>query len=78
LVHLTAKAVDVPIIASGGAAGWRDIAAFMLAGASLVQMGTALFGDPTAPEAAVSGLAEYIERSGFNNARELVGALENR
>jgi dihydroorotate dehydrogenase (NAD+) catalytic subunit len=78
LVHLTAKAVDVPIIASGGAAGWRDAAAFMLAGASLVQMGTALFGDPTAPEAAVAGLAEYIERSGFNNARELVGALENR
>jgi dihydroorotate dehydrogenase (NAD+) catalytic subunit len=78
LVHLTVKTVDVPIIASGGAAGWQEVAAFILAGASLVQMGTALFGDPTAPEAAISGLAEYIERAGLNNVRELIGALESR
>ena len=78
LVHLTAQAVDVPIIASGGAAGWRDVASFMLAGASLVQMGTALFSDSRAPETATAGLAEYIERAGFSSARELVGALRNK
>jgi dihydroorotate dehydrogenase (NAD+) catalytic subunit len=77
LVHQAAQAVDVPIIASGGAAGWREIAAFMLAGASLVQMGTILFHDPRAPEAAVTGLAEYVEKRGLRTARELIGALES-
>jgi dihydroorotate dehydrogenase len=41
-------------------------------------MGTALFNNPNAPETAVAGLAEYIERAGFSSARELVGALRNK
>jgi dihydroorotate dehydrogenase (NAD+) catalytic subunit len=76
LVHRAAHAVGVPIIASGGAAGWREIAAFILAGASLVQMGTILFRDPRAPEAAVTGLAEYVEKRAVKSARELIGAVE--
>jgi dihydroorotate dehydrogenase (NAD+) catalytic subunit len=78
LVHRTAQAVDVPVIASGGAAGWREIAAFMLAGASLVQMGTILFNDPKAPEAAVSGLAEYAEKAGLKSVDELISKLESQ
>ncbi|UCE27421.1 MAG: dihydroorotate dehydrogenase [Candidatus Coatesbacteria bacterium] len=78
LVHVTAHAVDVPIIASGGAVGWRDAVAFMLTGASLVQMGTVLFSAPAAPEAAVTGLAEYAERTGFKEVSKLVGALINK
>jgi dihydroorotate dehydrogenase (NAD+) catalytic subunit len=78
LVHRTAQAVKVPVIASGGAAGWRDVAAFILAGASLVQMGTILFKDPKAPAAAVAGLAEHVEKTGFRRVQELIGALEHR
>jgi len=55
--------------------GWRDAAEFVLAGASAVQMGTALFADPRAPVGVARGLAKWARRQGAQNVSELVGAV---
>ena len=49
MVHQAAQAVKIPIIGLGGIATGEDAAEFMIAGASLVQVGTATFWNPAAP-----------------------------
>jgi dihydroorotate dehydrogenase (NAD+) catalytic subunit len=78
-VYATWKAasrVKLPVIGIGGICDARDTMEYILAGASLVQIGTAMFVDPyTAPET-VKGLRELCERQGVKKLSELVGALE--
>jgi dihydroorotate dehydrogenase (NAD+) catalytic subunit len=69
-----ARDAGVPIIGLGGVTNWRDAAEFILAGASAVGVGTALFIDPRAPLAIVDGLARWTERQGCRSISELVGA----
>ena len=54
----------------------EDAIAFMLAGASAVQVGTAIFADPTVPEKINQGLREYCVRHGIERVAELTGALQ--
>lgn len=79
LVHLVhrgvAREAKVPIIGAGGVMNWRDAAEFVLAGASAVQMGTALFADPRAPLKVVSGLAKWVAKEKVSSISELVGAV---
>jgi dihydroorotate dehydrogenase (NAD+) catalytic subunit len=66
--------VKVPIIGCGGIACWRDAVEFMLAGASAVQIGTAV-----ATEGAsvfsniVHGMDRYLKRKGFRSLNDVVG-----
>ena len=71
-----AKDAGVPIIGLGGVCNWRDAAEFILAGASAVGMGTALFIDPRAPLAVVDGLSAWVSRQGCRSVAELVGAAK--
>lgn len=71
-----AKAAGVPIIGMGGVQTWEDAAEFILAGASAVAMGTALFVDPATPNRVSEGLAGWMEKQGVKRLGELVGALE--
>ncbi len=79
MVHQVYRAVarpaGVPIVGLGGVMGWRDAAEFILAGATAVGMGTALFVDPRAPVAVVKGLEKWVSRQGCTSVRELVGAM---
>ncbi len=75
LVHLVYKATGADVIASGGVDGWRAAAAYILAGARAVQVGTALFDNPAAPAEIVAGLAAYMEREMFDGLSFLVGKL---
>ena len=68
-----ARDAKVPIIALGGVTNWRDAAEFVLAGATAVAMGTALFIDPRSPLAVVDGLAEWVRRQGCSSINELIG-----
>lgn len=68
-----AKDAGVPIIALGGVGNWRDAAEFILAGATAVAMGTALFIDPRSPLRVARGLREWTERQGAGSISELVG-----
>lgn len=73
LVHL---AVDVPIIGVGGISRGTDAVQYLLAGASLVGMGTAALRDPRAPERVVRELASWCRAHDVRSVRELTGALE--
>jgi dihydroorotate dehydrogenase (NAD+) catalytic subunit len=48
----------------------------MLAGASAVQVGTAIFKDPFIPVQIVDGIENYLERHKLNSVSEIVGALQ--
>jgi dihydroorotate dehydrogenase (NAD+) catalytic subunit len=71
-----AKAAGVPIIGMGGVQTWQDAVEFILAGASAVAIGTALFVDPATPNKVCEGLAEYMHKSKVERLADLVGALE--
>jgi len=74
-VHGVARAHGIPIIGQGGIETAHDALEFILAGASAVGLGTALFYDPLAAKRINAGLEEYLERHGLESIGELVGAL---
>ena len=72
------RAVDVPVIGCGGITSWQDAVEFMLAGASAVQIGTAIaYKGPEIFRQVTSGIENYLEKKGFKNAKELVGLAHN-
>ena len=70
-----ARDAGVPIIGMGGISNWRDVVEFMLAGATAVAVGTALFVDPTIPIRICEGLAGYLENRGLKRVSDLTGAV---
>jgi dihydroorotate dehydrogenase (NAD+) catalytic subunit len=77
-VYLTwraAGAVSIPVIGIGGIRSGSDALQYILAGASLVQVGTALFVDPSAPVQVQAEIEDYMERHGIDGLADLVGAL---
>ena len=78
-VYLTwqvAQACSIPVIGIGGISSASDALQYILAGASLIQIGTALFVDPQAPVEVNEGLRAYIARHGIQRLSDLVGALD--
>ncbi|MFT3787261.1 MAG: dihydroorotate dehydrogenase [Tepidisphaeraceae bacterium] len=71
-----AKQAGVPIVGMGGIQTWQDAAEFVLAGASAVAIGTALFVDPRTPTAICAGLQEYLTKQGVAKLSDLVGSLQ--
>ncbi|MCH7536859.1 MAG: dihydroorotate dehydrogenase [Proteobacteria bacterium] len=74
-VYEVSKKHDVPIIGQGGIASAKDAIEFMIAGAATVGVGTALFYDPLVCKEINSGIAEYLQRHGFDSVSALVGSL---
>lgn len=73
MVYQCYKAVNIPIIGMGGISTWEDAVEMMLAGATAIQMGTAIFTDPYAPLNVIDGLAEYMEKNGIKSLSEITG-----
>ena len=76
VVYDAHKCSSLPILAMGGVYEAKDAIEFLLAGATAVAVGTALFTDPDVPAKVCDGMAEYCERHGFKAVRDLTGALE--
>ncbi len=70
------RAVKIPLIGIGGIATTEDALEFIIAGASVVQVGTANFYDPGATMKIVDGLANYCQENNLQNIGELVGTVE--
>ena len=70
-----ARDAGIPIIGMGGIQFWPDAVEFILAGATAVAIGTALFVDPTTPVQVADGLRDYMQRQGIARVTDLVGAL---
>ena len=75
MVWEVASAVKLPILGMGGVSTGEDAAQLMLAGASAVAVGTALFADPCAPLKVRDGLADVAARQGLSAVRELTGGV---
>jgi len=71
-----ARPLDVPIIGQGGICSAQDALEFLMAGATTVGVGTALFYDPLACTKINAGIAAYLAGSGLNSVGALVGGLE--
>ena len=74
-VYDIARQHGVPIIGQGGITTPTDAIEFMLAGATAVGVGTALFYDPLICRKINAGIRDYLERHQLHSAGELVGAL---
>ncbi len=77
-VYDLAKALEIPVMGIGGITTWEDAVEFLLAGASALQIGTAvsLRGWKVFREIS-EGIEKYLEEEGFSSVREVVGlALE--
>jgi dihydroorotate dehydrogenase (NAD+) catalytic subunit len=72
-VYEVARRHKVPIIGQGGICSANDAIEFLVAGASTVGVGTALFYDPLACQKINAGITEYLQRHGMRNVAELVG-----
>jgi len=68
----------VPIVGIGGIETGRDVVEFLLAGASAVQIGTAIFRDPVAPLRIVAELESFCEEHEVAHVAELTGGLQWR
>lgn len=79
LVHLVyqgvAKDAGVPIMGIGGVTAWDDAAEMILAGASAVQVGSALFADPRIPLRINKGLTNWVRTHRVNQVEDLVGQV---
>lgn len=76
MVWQTAGAVKIPVVGMGGISTWRDAVEMMLAGASAIQVGTALFSDPYAPLKIKEGLNRYLDDQGIASVTELAGKVK--
>ncbi len=75
MVWEVSQAVKLPILGMGGVSRGEDAAQMMLAGASAVAVGAALFADPFAPLAVRDDLAALCARQEVSAVRELTGAV---
>ena len=69
------QAVKLPILGMGGVSRGEDAAQLMLAGATAVAVGTAMFADPFAPLSVRDGLKRIAARQGLSRVSELTGAV---
>lgn len=71
--------VKLPIIGCGGIANWHDAVEFLLAGATAVQIGTAIAQKgPKIFRSITQGISTYLKRKGFKNVKEIVGLSHRR
>jgi dihydroorotate dehydrogenase (NAD+) catalytic subunit len=75
-VYEVAKNHDVPIIGQGGITTAEDAIAFLIAGASAVGVGTALFYDPLVCKKINAGVLDYLQRHDLSSVAELTGSLQ--
>jgi dihydroorotate dehydrogenase (NAD+) catalytic subunit len=74
--YKVARAVTVPILGVGGVANAEDIVQYLLAGATLVGVGTAALENPRVPERLVRGLARWCARHDIRTLTDVIGRLE--
>lgn len=70
------RAISIPIIGMGGITTAEDAIAFIMAGASAVAIGTALYIDPNTPKNVLAGITAFMQQEGFTNLAEMRGIAQ--
>ncbi len=74
-VYQVCREHSIPIIGQGGINSAEDALEFLIAGASAIGIGTALFYDPLICPKINRGIADYLQRHGVSNVAQLTGSL---
>lgn len=77
-VYDLAEAFEVPIIGCGGVSDWHDAVEFFLAGASAVQIGTAVAADVEVFEAITRGIEVYLRKKHYRSVSDIVGLAHRK
>jgi len=77
-VWRASSAVDIPVVGIGGLHSAEDALEMMAAGATAVQIGTALFRSPTAANDLLREMERLLAEEGIADVKDLVGTLEPR
>jgi dihydroorotate dehydrogenase (NAD+) catalytic subunit len=75
LVYQAAQAVKIPVVGLGGISTGADAAEFLIAGATAVEVGTAIFWDPQAPVRIAGELSDFLRQEKVGKVADLVGTL---
>ncbi|HEY8987684.1 MAG TPA: nitronate monooxygenase, partial [Candidatus Limnocylindrales bacterium] len=73
IVYEVSQIVDIPVVAIGGITELGDVLDFLAVGAVAVQVGTAIFADPTLPVRLVDELAAECRSRGLSSYSEMIG-----
>ncbi|MDR3265244.1 MAG: dihydroorotate dehydrogenase [Synergistaceae bacterium] len=74
MVHQAAKAVNIPVMGLGGIVTWQDAIEFVMAGATVVQIGTGSFIKPSIALDVIDGMRAFLDAQGVRNISEIRGA----
>ena len=75
-VHKISKVVSIPIIGIGGISSAQDVIEFMLAGASLIQIGTMNYTNPNVGVEIIDVLNDYCKNNKLESIQDIVGKIE--
>jgi dihydroorotate dehydrogenase (NAD+) catalytic subunit len=73
-VYRARECTSIPLVGVGGVADAGDALQYLMACASLVQVGTATFADPRSAQRVAKGIARYGEKKGIGSIEDLIGA----
>lgn len=76
MVWQVANAVKIPVIGMGGVSSGADAIELMMAGASAVQVGAAIFTDPFAPVKIIDEMNEFLDRKNIASVRDIIGTVQ--
>lgn len=75
MVYDVAHAVEIPVIGMGGISNAEDVLMFLMAGARLVEIGTANFIEPRIMPRIIEELKIYVEKEGLSSIEDIIGIL---
>ena len=76
MVYQVANAVSIPILGMGGVQNTEDALEFLMAGATMVAVGTANFFNPYATSQIIDGLEEYVKKENLSSIRDIIGCVK--
>lgn len=76
MVYQTVNAVSIPVVGMGGIATAEDALEFLMAGATMVAIGTANFVNPRATLDVIEGIEDYMRRNQVEDIKELIGCVK--
>lgn len=74
MVYQVSQNVKIPVVGMGGISSTEDAIEFMMAGATMVSLGTGLFSNPVLPVEIKEGLEKFCVENNLDNIQEIVGA----
>ncbi|OGX24326.1 MAG: hypothetical protein A3D10_02320 [Omnitrophica WOR_2 bacterium RIFCSPHIGHO2_02_FULL_48_11] len=75
MVYQVAHRVKIPVVGMGGIMNANDALQFLIAGASMVAVGTANFINPRAPLEVLEGIQAYMKENKITDIKDIIGSL---